>query len=92
MPDVPPSHVLIGGFDRTGTYLLTPITYDLVCEHKCRAGAGRAVEPAGAGAMLEQDGLLVSTDRDGRQEAVVRVINGQRVRWWHVPANLVPRS
>jgi hypothetical protein len=38
MPDVPPSHVLIGGFDRTGTYLLTPITYDLVCEHKRRAG------------------------------------------------------
>jgi hypothetical protein len=42
--------------------------------------------------MLEQDGLLVSTDRDGRQEAVIRVINGQRVRWWHVPVDLVPRS
>jgi hypothetical protein len=30
--------VLIGGVDRTGTYLMTPTTYDLVCEYKRRAG------------------------------------------------------
>ena len=37
-PDVTPSQVLIGGVDRTGTYLMTPTTYDLVCAYKRRAG------------------------------------------------------
>jgi hypothetical protein len=30
--------VLIGGFDRAGIFLMTPTTYDLVCEYKRRAG------------------------------------------------------
>ncbi len=37
-PEVTPAQVLIGGFDRTSTYLMTPTTYDLVCEYKRRAG------------------------------------------------------
>ncbi len=37
-PDEMPSQVLISGVDRTGTYLMTPTTYDLVCEYKRRAG------------------------------------------------------
>ncbi len=45
--------------------------------------SGRAVVQ-----MLEQDGLLLSTDSDGRHKAVVRVINRQRVRWWHLPADM----
>ncbi len=32
------AQVLIEGFHRTGTYLMTPTTYDLVCEYKRRAG------------------------------------------------------
>jgi hypothetical protein len=39
--------------------------------------------------MLEQDGLLLSTDSDGRHKAVVRVINGQRVRCWHLPVHVL---
>ncbi len=39
-PDVPANQVLIGGVDRTGTYLMTPTTYDLVCEYKRRAWQG----------------------------------------------------
>ncbi len=39
--------------------------------------------------MLEQDGLLVSTDADGRHKAVLRYINGQRVRCWHLRTNIL---
>ncbi len=34
------AQVLIGGFDRTGIYIMTPTTDDLVCEYKRRAGQG----------------------------------------------------
>jgi hypothetical protein len=34
--------------------------------------------------MLEQEGLRVSTASDGLHKAVVRVINGQRGRCWHL--------
>jgi hypothetical protein len=82
------AQVLIEGFYRTSTYLMTPTTYDLVCEYKRRAGqtvpwSQRACE------ILEQDELLVSTDSDGRHKAVVCVINGQRVRCWHLPVQVL---
>jgi hypothetical protein len=38
--------------------------------------------------LLEQDGLLLSTDSDGRHTAMVRVINGQRLRWWQLPVTI----
>jgi len=54
---------------------MTPTTYDLVCEYKRRA---RQVVPWSQRALvqlLEQDGLLVSTDSDGQHKAVLRAIN-----------------
>ncbi len=87
-PDVTPSQVLIGGFDRTGTYLMIPTTYDLVCEYKRRAGQVVPWSQRALVQMLAQEGLLVSTDADGRHTAVQRSINGQRVRCWHLPADL----
>ena len=64
-------------------------TYDLVCTNK--RGAGQAVpwSQRALVQMLEQDGLLVSTDADGRHTAVVRVINGQRVRCWYLPVQVL---
>ncbi len=88
-PEVAPAQVLIGGVDRTGTYLITPATYDLVCEYKRRAGQVVPWSQRALVQMLEQDGLLVSTDTDGRHKAVVRVINGQRVRCWHLPVHVL---
>ncbi len=57
-----PSQVLIGGVDRTGTYLMTPTTYDLVCEYKRRAGQVVPWSQRALVQMLEQDGLLVNID------------------------------
>ncbi len=88
-PDLTPSQVLIGGFDRTGTYLMTPTTYDLVCEYKRRAGQLVPWSQRALVQMLEQDGFLVSTDSDGRHKAVIRIINGQRVRCWHLPVDVL---
>ncbi len=76
--------MLLGGVDRTGTYLMTPTTYDLVCEYKRRAVQVVPWSQRALVLMLEQDGLLVSTDSDGRHKAVVRAINGHHVRCWHV--------
>ena len=87
-PDLTPSQVLIGGVDRTGTYLMTPTTYDLVCEYKRRAGQVVPWSQRALVQMLEQDGLLVSTDSDGRHKAVLHPINGQRVRCWHLPVHV----
>ncbi len=87
-PEVTPSQVLIGGFDRTGTYLMTPTTYDLVCEYKRRAGQGVPWSQRALVQMLEQDGLLMSTESDGRHKAVLHAINGQRVRCWHLPVHV----
>ena len=81
--------VLIGGVDRTGTYLIAPTTYDLVCAYKRRVGLVVPWSQRALVQMLEQDGLLVSTDADGRHTAVVRVINGQRVRCWHLPVQVL---
>lgn len=39
--------------------------------------------------MLEQDGLRVSTDRDEHHKAVLRSINGQRVRCCHLPVHVL---
>jgi hypothetical protein len=80
--------VLIGGFDRTGIYLMTPTSYDLVCAYKRRAGQIVLWSQQALIQMLEQDGLLMSTDADGRHKAIVRVINGQRVRWWQLPVTI----
>ncbi len=91
-PNVTSSQVLIGGVDRTGTYLMTPTTYDLVCEYKRRAGQVVPWSQRALVQMLEQDGLLVNTDADGRHTAVQRSINGQRVRCWHLPADLLARA
>ena len=88
-PEVTPAQVLIGGFDRTGTYLMTPTTYDLVCEYKRRAGQVVSWSQPALVQMLEQDGLLVSTDSDGRHKAVLHAIKGQRVRCWHLPVHVV---
>ena len=33
--------------------------------------------------------VLVSMHRDGRHKAVLRAINGQRVRCWHVPTDVL---
>ncbi len=91
-PEVTPALVLVRGVDRTRTYLMTPTTYDLFCEYKRRAGQQVPWSQRALVQLLEQNGLLVSTDSDGRHKAVIRVINGQRVRCWHVPVDLVPRS
>jgi hypothetical protein len=88
-PDVPPSQVLFGGFDHTSTYLMTPTTYDLVCEYKRRAGQVVPWSQRALVQMLEQDGLLVSTASDGRHTAVLHPINGQRVRCWHLPIQVL---
>ncbi len=88
-PEVTPNQVLIGGFDHTGIYLMTPTTYDLVCEYKRRAGQVVPWSQRALVHMLEQDGLLVSTASDGRHKAVLRVINGHRVRCWHLPVHVV---
>jgi hypothetical protein len=53
-----------------------------VCAYKRRAGQIVPWNQRALVQLLEQDELLVSTDSDGRHKAVVRVINGQRVRWW----------
>ena len=84
-----PNQVLIGGVDRTGTFLMTPTTYDLVCEYKRRAGQVVPWSQRALVQMLEQDGLLVSTGSDGRHKAVLRAINGHRVRCWHLPADVL---
>ena len=55
-----------------------------MCEYKRRAGQVVPWSQRALVQMLEQDGLLLSTDSDGRHKAVVRVINGQRVRCWHL--------
>jgi hypothetical protein len=81
--------VLIGGYDRTGTYLMTPTTCDLVCASKRRAEQVVPLSQRALVQMLAQDGLLVSTDSDGRHKAVVRVFNGQRVRCWHLPVDVL---
>ncbi len=83
------AQVLIGGFDGMGTYLMTPTTYDLVCEYKRRAGQVVPWSQRALVQMLEQDGLIVSTDGDGRHKAVLRAINGQRVRCWHLPVHVL---
>ena len=83
------AQVLIGGIDHTGTYLMTPTTYDLVCEYKRRAGQSVPWSQRALVQMLEQEGLLASTDSDGRHKAVVRVINGQRVRCWHLSVQVL---
>jgi hypothetical protein len=83
------AQVLIGGVDRTGTYLMIPTTYDLICEYTRRAQQVVPWSQRALVQMLEQDGLLLSTDSDGRHKAVVRVINGQRVRCWHLPAQVL---
>jgi hypothetical protein len=87
-PDVTPNQVVIGGFDRTGTYLMVPTAYDLVCEYKRRAGQVVAWSQRALVQMLAQDGLLVSTDSDGRHKAIQRAINGQRMRCWHLPPDI----
>ncbi len=68
-PDLTPSQVLIGGFDRTGTYLMTPTTYDLVCEYKRRAGQLVPWSQRALVQMLERDGLFFGTDADERHKA-----------------------
>jgi hypothetical protein len=83
------AQVLIGAFDRNGTYLMTPTVYDLVCEYKRKAGQTVSFSQRALAQMLEQDGLLVATDADGRHKAVLRYINGQRVRCWHLPPNML---
>jgi hypothetical protein len=87
-PEVAPAQVLIGGVDRTGTYLMTPTTYDLVCEYKRRAGQMMPWSQRALVQMLEQDGLLVCMASDGRHKAVLHGINGQRVRCWHLPVHV----
>ncbi len=81
--------MLIGGFDRTGIYLMTPTSYDLVCAYKRRAGQIVLWSQRALIQMLEQDGLLLSMDSDGRHKAVQRSINGQRVRCWHLPVQVL---
>ena len=87
--DVTLNQVLIGDIDHTDTYLMTTTTYDLVCAYKRRAGQAVPWSQRALVQMLEQDGLLVSTDADGRHTAVVRVINGQRVRCWYLPVQVL---
>ncbi len=86
--EITTAQVLIGGVDRTGSYLMTPTTYDLVCEYKRRAGQIVPWSQRALVQMFEQDGLLVSTDSDGRHKAVLHPINGQRVRCWHLPVHV----
>jgi hypothetical protein len=83
------AQVLIGSIDRMCTYLMTPTSYDLVCEYKRRAGQVVPWSQRALVQMLEQDGLLVSTDSDGRHTAVLHPINGQRVRCWHLPIQVL---
>jgi hypothetical protein len=83
------AQALIGSVDRNGTYLMTPTAYDLICEYRRKAGHMVPFSQRALAQMLEQDGLLISTDADGRHEAVLRYINGQRVRCWHLPANIL---
>jgi len=64
--------VLIGGVDHTGTHLMTPTTYDVVCEYKRRSGQVVPWSQRALVQMLEKDGLLLSTDTDGRHKAVLR--------------------
>ncbi len=87
-----PNFRTLRGVDRTGTYPMTPTTYDLVCEYKRRAGQIVPWSQRALVQMLEQDGLLASTDRDGRHKAVVHVINGQRVRCWHLPVQVLENA
>ncbi len=71
---------------------MTPTAYDIVWEYKRRAGQGVSFSQRALAQMLAQDGLLVSTDADGRHTAVLRYINGQRVRCWHLPANMLTQG
>jgi hypothetical protein len=59
-----------------------------VCEYKRRVGQVVPWIQRALVQMLAQDGLLMSTDRDGRHKAVVYVINGQRMRCWHLPVQV----
>ncbi len=56
--EMTPVQVLIGGVDRTGTYLMTPTTYDLVCAYQHRAGQIVPSSQRALVQMFEQDGLL----------------------------------
>ena len=73
-------------------YLMTPTAYDLVCEYKRKAGQVVLFSQRALAQMLAQDGLLISTDADGRHTAVLRSINGQRVRCWHLPADMLAQG
>ena len=68
---------------------MTPTTYDLVCEYKRRAGQVVPWSQRALIQMLEQDRLLLSMDSNGRHKAVQRSINGQRVRCWHLPVQVL---
>ncbi len=63
--------------------------YEFVCAYKRRAGQVVPWSQRALVQMLEQDELLLSTDNDGRHTAVVRAINGQRVRCWHLPVHVL---
>ncbi len=63
-----------------------------MCEYKRRVGQVVPWSQRALVQMLAQDGLLMSTDCAGRLCAVQRVINGQRMRCWHLPVQVLENA
>jgi hypothetical protein len=81
--DMPSSQVLLGAYDRRGTYLIANSAYDEVARHLRTAGRSLNVSQRALSQMLYADGIL--RDTEPPTLLVRKRINGARPWCWHLP-------
>jgi len=81
------SQLLVGGYDRHGTYLICSAAYDLVATHLRGTGRPVGFTARALSQMLDAEGLLLSTHEN--RLAIQKRINQVRAWCWHLPGGIL---